>query len=226
MRRLNHIARKAAGLLPLMFLFILLLGCDGENAPDCFQASGDLVTEEIAVEEFDEITVFENIRLVLRHGPEYKVELKTGSNLRQEVSAEVVDGVLELRDGNDCNYFRSYGTTVFTVTAPDLKRIRSSTGFPVQSEGVLPYESLALLSESFNDPEAATTDGSFELELDVENLSIVANGIAFFSLKGEADIFSVTIAAGDSRVEARELVTSELKINHRGSNDILVFPVN
>ncbi|NNF20289.1 MAG: DUF2807 domain-containing protein, partial [Flavobacteriaceae bacterium] len=42
----------------------------------------------------------------------------------------------------------------------------------------------------------------------------------------EADIFSVTIAAGDSRVEARELVTSELKINHRGSNDILVFPVN
>lgn len=209
--------------LPYVFTLLLLAGC-GKNGPDCLQASGDMVREELAVPSFDGITVFENVRLVLRYGAEQKVVLETGENLRPDVTARVEGSTLELRDGNDCNFFRAYGRTTFYVTTPDLRVLRSGTGWPIESQGSLPFTDLTLVSESFNNPETETTDGSFDLELDAGRLSLVANGIAYFKLSGRADTFSVTVAAGDSRIEAAGLVARAVQLNHRGSNDILVRP--
>ena len=138
--------------ISLLFAFLLLAGC-GKSAPDCIQSSGDVVREELALPAFEKITVFENVRLVLRYGTEQRVVLETGKNLRPDVSALVEEGTLELRDQNNCNFFRAYGRTTFYVTTPDLQVLRSSTGWPIQSEGVLPFTALSLVSESFNNPE-------------------------------------------------------------------------
>lgn len=204
-------------------MFLLMAGC-GKNAPDCIQSSGDIVQEELALPAFQNITVFENVRLVLRHGTEQRVVLETGKNLRSDVTAAVREGTLELRDQNNCNFFRAYGRTTFYVTTPDLQVLRSSTGWPVKSEGPLPFTALSLVSESFNNPETGTTDGSFELELDTDRVSIVANGIAYFNLRGQTRAFSVTVAAGDARIEAEGLIAETVQVNHRGSNEVLVYP--
>ena len=206
-----------------LFILLLLAGC-GKNAPDCFQASGEVFKEALALPAFENITVFENVQLVLRYGPEQQVVLETGKNLRQEVTAEVVGGTLELRDQNNCNLFRAYGRTVFYVTTPDLAVVRSSTGWPIRSEGTLPFTDLRLVSESFNNPETETTDGSFDLEVDTGRLQIVANGISLYKLRGRTGEFSVTVAAGDSRVEAEDLIAETVQLNHRGSNEVLVHP--
>lgn len=197
-----------------------------ENAPDCLQNAGELVREEIAVEEFDKITVFELVRLVIGFGPEQRVEVETGEFLRDEVTASVADGRLELRNTNNCNLFRDYGLTTFYITVPDLREIRSSTGYPIISEGTLPFANLTLISESFNDPEAETTDGSFEINFEGGDLNVIANGIAYFKLIGSASNLRLNIAAGDSRIEADALQAQDVNINHRGSNDMLVYPVN
>ena len=55
-------------------------------------------------------------------------------------------------------------------------------------------------------------------------VSIVVNGIAYFRLQGDTDNFNITIAAGDSRVEAENLVSQNVDLNHRGSNDVYVNP--
>ena len=136
-----------------------------------------------------------------------------------------MDGTLELRDENDCNFFRSYGKTVFYVTTPDLEEIRSSTGWPIRSEGTLPFVNLSLRAESFSNQETATTDGSFDLDVDVQRLQVVANGIAYFKLRGFAETAAFTVGAGDARIEARDLLADEVRINHRGSNEMQVHPL-
>ena len=222
---LSCLVERSRDLFGLSTFFVLLfISCDSENASDCFQDTGEITREEVSVEEFTTITAFENITLVVKQADTQKVEIETGENLRNEVTAVVEDGRLLLTDTNDCNYIRDYGTTVVYVTTPNLTSIRSSTGFPIQSDGVLAFESLSLLSESFTDLEAETTDGEFNLELDVNSLSITSNGISYFKLKGSAESFNISIAAGDSRVEAEELITQRVNVNHRGSNDILVNP--
>ena len=80
------------------------------------------------------------------------------------------------------------------------------------------------MSESFNNPETETTDGSFNLELVSETVSILTNGIAFFQLAGTAANFNITVAAGDSRIEAENLIANNVNLNHRGSNNIFVNP--
>ena len=211
------------GNILIPFIWVLA-SCNGDNVPDCFQNEGDLVREQVEVPQFDKITVFENIEVVLSQGSEQRVEIQTGEFLRDEVTAEVRDGRLILRDENNCNLFREYNTTVIFITTPELNEIRSSTGFPIRSAGTLNFTDIALISESFNNPESETTDGSFDLELSAQTVRIVVNGIAYFKLSGTTENFNINVAAGDSRIEAENLIANDININHRGSNDILVNP--
>jgi len=203
---------------------LFFVACNSESALDCFQNSGDIIRDEVVVADFTKITVFENVGLVLKEGPEITVEVQTGEFLRNEVDVSVTDGRLLLRNTNDCNYVRAYGLTKVFVTAPTITEIRSSTGLKVESDGVLRYQSLALISESFNNPESETTDGEFDLELNTESVSIVVNGITYFKLKGTTELLNVTVAAGDSRIEAADLQAQTVSIDHRGSNDLFVNP--
>lgn len=209
----------------LFVLFaLLLLSCNGENVPDCFQNAGDLTRKTVDVLQFTKITAFENLNVVLKQGDTQQVEIETGEFLLNDVTAEVIDGRLVLRNENGCNYVRKYGLTTVYVTSPNLTEIRSSTGFPITSDGVLDYPNITLISESFTNPEAETTDGSFDLELNSTQVRVIVNGIAYFKLKGTAQTFDVTIAAGDSRIEAENLVAQNVVLDHRGTNDVYVNP--
>ncbi len=212
------------GRLLFSIIITLLLGCNGDNVPDCFQNAGDIVREEVSLPPFAKITVFENIEMIIKEGPVQEVVIETGEFLRPEVTAAVENNRLVVRNTNNCNLFREYGITKIFVTSPNINEIRSSTGWPIRSDGILSYPELQLISESFNNPETETTDGSFDLNLATQNLSLVANGIAYFQLRGSTDQLRATIAAGDSRIEAENLIAEEVVINHRGSNDMLVNP--
>lgn len=208
----------------MFFLMLLVISCNSESAPDCLQNSGELIREEVVLPAFTKITVFENVSLVLKEGTEAKVEVETGAFLRDEVSAVVEGDRLLLRDTNDCNYFREYGTTTVYVTSPNITEIRSSTGSPIRSAGVLTYPTMTLLSESFINQESETTDGEFDLEVNSTNLSVIVNGIAYFKLKGTVQNLNLTVAAGDSRIEAEDLIAEVILLDHRGTNDLIVHP--
>jgi len=227
LRRLN----KTAILIYRQIQYVALLciacffhSCNSENAPDCLQNEGELMRQEVPLPSFDKITVFEKVALVLKEGPVQKVEIETGEFLINEVSATVDGDRLILRNENGCNLFRDYGITTVYVTSPNITEIRSSTGLFIGSDGVLAYSNLSLISESFINPETKTTDGSFELNLATESVAIVVNGIAYFKLSGTTTNFNVTIAAGDSRIEAENLMADNVVLNHRGTNDILANP--
>lgn len=208
----------------LAYCFLLLVACNGDKVPDCFQNAGDLVREAIELPEFTRITVFENVSLVLKQGTDQLVEIETGEFLKNEVSANVEGDRLILRNENECNFVRDYGLTTIYITSPNIEEIRSSTGLLISSDGILNYPNLSLLSESFSEPEAETTDGSFDLEINSDSVSVLVNGIAYFQLRGNTNTLDIFIAAGDPRIEAKDLVAQNVSINHRGSNDVFVNP--
>jgi hypothetical protein len=204
--------------------FMYLVSCNSENAPDCFQQAGEILRTEVNLDNFSKITVFQKVELILKQGDVQKVEIETGEFLLNEVTAEVEGDRLILRNGNGCNFLRDYDLTRVYVTSPNITEIRSSTGLPIKSDGILGYSSLRLISESFTEPEAETTDGEFDLEMDSENVAVIVNGIAYFKLKGNTGNLSITVAAGDSRIEAENLVADNVILNHRGTNDVEINP--
>src|SRR5690606_26936846 len=94
----------------------------------------------------------------------------------------------------------------------------------INSDGVLSFPNLALISESFNDPQAMYTSGEFDLELDAQRINIVSNGLSYYNLRGKTINFNITFAAGDSRLEAEALLADHVGFNHRGSNDMRINP--
>jgi len=212
------------GIMFQLSLCLLLTACNSESAPDCLQKSGDLIRQEISVADFSKITVFEKVGLVLKEGNTQKVEIETGENLFDKVSAMVEGDRLILRNENGCNLFRDYGITTVYVTSPDITEIRSSTGLTIKSDGVLSYPFLELFSESFLEPEALTTDGEFDLELESRSVSVVVNGITYFKFRGFSENLSLIVASGDSRIEAEELSVDNVFLNHRGTNEMFVNP--
>lgn len=212
--------------LPWLVLALLLCsGCRLESVPDCFQGAGPSVEREFDLSDFDRITVFENVRLVLRSGSVQQVVLQAPENLLNEITAEVTDDRLVLRNGNNCNFFRDYGQVVFTVTSPDIREVRSFTGWTIESDGPLQWERLSLLSEGFVVSESETTDGAFDLDLQSDWVGLVVNGNSYFDLRGRTGFLRVVIAAGNTRVEALELTADTVSVQHRGSQDVLVNPL-
>lgn len=65
---------------------------------------------------FSKIIVNKRIGLVIIQGDDYKVEVKTGENLINDIEVSVVDNKLILEDNTTCNWVRDYGET--TVLLP------------------------------------------------------------------------------------------------------------
>jgi len=207
-------------------LYIICLGllftCNSEDAGDCFQTAGNIIQEEIIIDAFEKILVNRDVELILKEGP-YKIIIETGKNLLNDVDVKVIANELQLTDNNNCNYVREYGITKIYVTAPNVREIRSSTQYEISSDGVLSYPNLRLLSENFNSEETFAI-GDFRLEVNITNLSIIANGLSFFYMSGSVENVSIGFFAGAGRFEGRKLTVQNLEVYHRGSNDMIVNP--
>lgn len=210
--------------LGLAILIFVLFGCDSEEAPTCVKTSGEIITEEFSVEVFEEIIVYERVKLFIEQGDEYKVRIETGENLREGVYAEVVDNRLELRNENSCNLFRDYEITKIYVTTPTLNWLQNSSGSAIESVGTLNFPELWL--RSFNqerDPDIHT-NGDFILDLEVENLRITNDNISNYFLSGKAENVNLFFANGDGRLEAGDFIVQHYDILHRGTNKLIINP--
>lgn len=171
---------------------------------------------------FTKILVYQNVELFVEQGLTQKVVLETGENLLNDTQVYVENGQLILKDNNGCNLTRDYGVTKVYVTTPNLIEIRNSSAFDVNSIGMLNFPELRLLSEDY------TVDyynvGNFNLEVTCTNLSVVINNVTTNIISGTTENLNINHASGDGRFEGRHLIAQNVRIYHRGSNDIIVNP--
>lgn len=208
----------------LILLTILFFGCNSETGWDCIKTTGEIVSEERSVPEFTEILVWDGISVYIEQGPFHKVIIESGKNLLDGITATVENNKLEIRDSNSCNLFRDYDITTVYITVPNLTEIRSSSGFPVRSTGVLEFPELRLVSEDYQNKDTYHSDGEFFLNLDVGKLSIVANNLSVFHLRGKAVRAHFGLYSGDCRIYADDLKIDYLDIFHRSTGPMIVNP--
>ena len=201
----------------------LLISCNKEDANNCFQTAGNIKQVEITVPQFDKITVHQRIELIITQGDEQKVIIESGGNLLNDITAEVIDSELILKDYNSCNFFRDYDLTKVYITSPNLTTIRNASEYNVSSNGVLTYPNLYLRSsgEEFE----YLPVGDWHLNIKNESVNIWANGVAVFYLKGTTNSLDIRFSDEDCRFEGENFIANQVKVRNVSSNDMLVFPV-
>jgi hypothetical protein len=203
---------------------IVLLSCNGDNVPDCFQNSGAIIQQEFVVETFDKITVYERIELIVKDGPSQKVIVETGKYLLNDIEIKVENGTLILKNNNACNLTRDYGITKVYVSSPNLTEIRNSSGLTVSSDGVLNFSNLRLISEDFNATYVTHTDGDFNLQVNCNRIDIVFNNLSRVFISGFVNNLFIGFYSGDTRFEGANLIAQNIVIFQRSSNDMIVNP--
>jgi hypothetical protein len=206
----------------ILFLF---WGCTPDQTGICYKGAGEIVTYETEVAPFNEIMVYERVKLFIEQGEEQKIRIETGENLKEEVSVEVVDSRLSIRNNNSCNLFRDYEVTKVYVTVTNLSWLQNSSGSAIETLNTLKQEELWLRSVNQEDDLSIHTDGDFKLSLDVKNLRITNDNYSNYFLEGEVANFNVFFAAGDARLEARDLAVQHYDIFHRGTNKMFLNPI-
>lgn len=208
----------------LIVLFLILNAC--EKPSDCVESSGQTITKEVAVQPFKKIKVYRGIEVVITQGSEYKVEIVAGSNFIDNVEVRQNGDQLIFKDDVSCNWVRAYGTTKVLVTTPTLEEVYSKTDRNISSNGVLmfPYISFVAMDKD-GDGESGAGTGDFILNVNNGYLNIANNNVSRFYLSGQTNTANFNFYFGDGRIEAQNLTVQNIIVYHRGSNDMIVKPV-
>jgi len=208
-----------------ILILSVIFACDSENSFDCFQTTGNIITEIRETSPFSRILVNENVTMIIREGEDFEVQVEAGENLMNDIEVTVIDDQLIVTDTNNCNIIRELATTIITVTAPNIAEIRSSTQFDIRSEGVLSYPNLLILSEDFSNDEFQNT-GNFFLNVNNNSVTVVFNNLSNCFIEGSTSNLNISFFAGNSRFEGEDLIAENITIFHRATNDMLLFPTN
>ena len=145
-------------------LFLMIVSCNSENAPDCFQTVGDRVVEEFVVDSFSKIRIENDVALQLKQGATQQVIIKTGKNLLPDISVAIERETLVVKNNNKCNLVRDYDNVQVIVTTPNITEIRNASSRDVKGVGNLQFSSLALISNSTGGVVNARKSGDFYLK--------------------------------------------------------------
>jgi hypothetical protein len=205
----------------LLFSLYVVLGCSKPS--ECIEATGTIISKDFPVNAFDKIIIYSGISLVITQGPLASVEVQTGENLIENIEVKVENGFLSVKDNTTCNWVREYGNTTVFVTSPYISEIHSKTEKNISSNGVLTYPTLKLISTDLSDG-AGTSD----FYLNVNNYQIVVenNNVSRYYLSGQTNNLIVNFYEGNGRFMGENLNAKEVKIFHRGTNDIIVKPID
>lgn len=210
--------------LLILFLLIVISGCDKEDAPDCFKRTGDIISREVVVAPFEELIVYGRIKLFIEQGEEHKVIVETGKNLIGNIQTTLEGKKLVLKNNSSCDLMRDYNTTTIYITVPNLTWLQHAGNNTIESIGTLHFPNIWLRSlNQEKDPEIYT-NGDLKLNLVSDYIRITSDNYSNFFLTGQTDYLNLYIADGDSRVEAENLIVKTVDIQHRGTNKLIVNP--
>lgn len=208
----------------LCLIWAVTVQCDSEDAIDCLQTEGQIISQEFQVGAFNSIRIEDGVRLVVKQGDTQEVLITTGENLLPDVEVILEESTLVIKNNNNCNLFRDYGITTATVTVVNLEEIRNSSRFEVRSQGSLDFPRLRLLSNTTGDGSSGKKSGDFYLSLNTNNLRISANGVSVFYLNGFARNADIIFSDEQPRLEGEALLIDNIDVLQTSANKMIINP--
>ncbi len=208
----------------LLLLLVFFTNC--EKPYDCIKPSGALTSKVYEGLSFTRILVEKRIGVVLTQGEQYRVEVRTGKNLINDIQVTQSGNLLKLSDNTECNWTREFGETVVYITAPNITDIYAKTEQEIRSNGVLTYPHLHLTLMDEYDGFSGTGTGDIYLELNNESVFVENNDFGRFYLSGHTQKLDVGFYENGGVLHAEHLLADVVQLYHRGSNDMHVYAVN
>jgi hypothetical protein len=198
---------------------------------DCFKGNGNRITQSFPIDNFTKIKVYDGVGLVIKEGTNYEVKVITSDNILDNLEVKLEGNMLVVKDNSTCNIARDYGLTTVYVTVPDGTflpiipelELHCKTEQKIESEGVL-HSIIVRLFSIGDDGDGAGT-GDFHIKVDNSQLVVENNNVSNFYITGHCNEMLLNFYFGNGRFYGQNLQSDNIKVYHRGSNDMFVYPV-
>ena len=202
--------------ISFLVIILFLSSCSEDN--ECLKRSGDHVEYMADLPAFSKLEIHNSIEVELVQHPDTMVTITTGENLKSLISMEVAEQTLIVKDNNRCNWMRDYNKTSIKIFHPNITHIAHQGNARIFSSDTLYYPSITLYSKN--------KTGDFDLILSNNKIVVSINDLSNVFLSGKTKEFFAGAYSGDGRIEAQKLRAEKVSFFHRGTNDILVYPVD
>jgi hypothetical protein len=213
------------------YIFLLLVITSCGISEDCFKGNGNLVTQLFPLEGFTKVKVYDGVGLVIKEGPNYEVKVVTNDKILDNIDVAMQGDMLVVKDNSTCNIARDYGQTMVYVTVPDGSvlpliqelELHCKTDQKIQSGGIL-HSPIVRLFSIADDGDGAGT-GNFYIQVTNGQLVVESNSVSNFYISGQCQEMLLNFYFGNGRFYGEELLAENIKIFQRGSNDMIVYPI-
>ncbi len=211
-------------------LVVLLVSCG--ISEDCFKGNSDSVTLTFPYENFTKIKVYTGVGLVINEGPDYEVKIQTANNIKEHIEVALKGDLLVIKDNSSCNIARDYGVTTVYVTVPDgtIKpliqelELYSKTEQKIEALGILHSPIVRLYSIGDDGDGSGASD--FYVNYESNNQFVVeCNTVSNFYINGSCTELLLNFYFGEGRFYGENFQVENVKIYQRGSNDMIVKPI-
>ena len=223
---LNTLSRKRNTYYALLFILISCIACDSEDGNDCLQTNGDPITRSIELPAFTAVRIDNDLSIEITQGDTQQITIDTRENLWSDLAFFVEDGTFIARDNNGCNLFRDGRQTTVRLTTPNLDFIKNNSSGEVRSNGLLNFPTLRLESITTLGLEDVNKSGDFFLDLNCEDLRVVANGNSDFFITGSTLEATINFSDEFPFFQGEALIVQDLTIRHAGAALMIVNPQN
>ena len=209
---------------------VLITGCG--ISEDCFKGNGSPTTLTFPYDNFTKIKVYSGVGLVVKEGPEYEVTIETRDNIKNNIEVTLNGDMLVVKDNSTCNIARDFGVTTVYVTIPDGTinplipelELHSKSEQRIRSEGILHPPIVRVFSLG----EDGDGSGSSDFYINIGNngqFVVECNTVSNFYVNGSAVEMLLNFYFGNARFYGENFEVERIKIFQRGSNDMIVKPI-
>lgn len=206
----------------IILLGIILLSSCGSNTnyANIIRAEGDIISKEVTLEQFNNISVSGFSNITFRASEEYSIIIEMAENIFDFFSSDnlVSNGTLNLEGiSPGPGYgieFGQYGGPKIYIYAPPYLQSLSASG----SANIYFYD--YIYSDRFNLDISGFADVNISLE--VGHFEINTSGSSDINIRGSADTANIS-ASGFSNIYAGYFYISEADITASGSSNIYIY---
>lgn len=215
----------------ILIISLLFIVTSCGISEDCFKGNGNRITQNFPLEGFTKVKVYDGVGLIIKEGPDYEVRIETSDNIIDNLEVKLEGDMLVIKDNSTCNIARDYGQTIVYVTVPDGSvlpliqelELHSKTEQIIQSKSVLHSPIIRLFSLDESDDSGT---GDFIITITSNGqLVIESNTVSNFHINGFCEEMLLNFYFGNGRFYGKDMEVNEITVFHRGSNDMIVHPI-
>lgn len=165
---------------------IFLAACKKAENRHCFKSIGKEIVKEISLDDFDKLELYEHIEFVLVQDSVSKVIISGGKNLLKDISFNVSDKILIVKNNNRCHFLRRYDK----VVKAEIHFINLSELTYKGTESVTNKDTLNLTWFALG---VSDGSGSVKLNLNADIINAYSSSYTDFTLAGKVNYAEFTI---------------------------------